>query len=60
MSRWSMMLMCVPMLVVAGIVVLNGGGVGTIVLAVACALMMMFMMRGMSGGDGHDGDGGSR
>jgi len=52
---WMMMLCCVPMLVIVFALVASGtGGVGTIVLALGCTLMMAMMMGGM-GGHGHGG-----
>lgn len=42
---------CVPMLVIAGILVVTGVvSVGFLVFAVACTAMMALMMRGMHGG----------
>lgn len=53
--HWMMMLMCAPMLVIAVALVATGtAGVGTIVVALGCAVMMAVMMRGM-GGHGHGG-----
>lgn len=50
-----MMLMCAPMLVIAVALVATGtAGVGTIVVALGCAVMMAVMMRGM-GGHGRGG-----
>ena len=55
--HWMMMLMCVPMLLIAITLVATGtAGLGTIVVALGCALMMAMMMRGMGGGQG-GGDG---
>lgn len=44
---------CIPMLVIAGILVATGvASPAFLVVAVGCTLMMALMMRGM----GHDGD----
>jgi len=52
---WMMIACCIPMLVIAGILVATGAASpGFLVIAVGCSLMMAMMMRGMShgGGDG--------
>ena len=52
---------CIPMLVIA--VAFVGTGVASpafIVVALVCTAMMGLMMRGMSNGGGHRGDGGQR
>jgi len=42
---------CIPMLVIAGILVVTGvASVGFLLFAVACTAMMALMMRGMHGG----------
>ncbi len=52
---WMMMICCVPMLVIAIALVASGtAGIGTIVVALGCTLMMALMMGGM-GGHGHGG-----
>lgn len=49
--HWMMMLMCLPMLVIAIALVATGtAGVGTIVVALGCTLMMAMMMRGGGAG----------
>ena len=56
--KWMMMACCVPMLVIAIALVASGtAGVGTIVVALGCTLMMALMMRGMGG---HGGGGGGK
>ena len=55
---WMMMICCVPMLVIAIALVASGtAGVGTVVVALGCTLMMALMMRGMGG---HGGGGGGK
>ena len=50
-NGWMMIACCVPMLVIAVALVATGVvGVGFIVFAVMCTLMMALMMRGMHGG----------
>ena len=52
--HWMMMIMCAPMLVIAVALVATGAaGVGTIVVALGCTVMMAMMMRG--GGHGRGG-----
>ena len=55
---WMMMACCVPMLVIAIVLVATGVvGPGFIVVALACTAMMALMMRGMhdnDSGGGHD------
>lgn len=48
-SRWMMVACCVPMLVIAALLVAAGAGVGLLIIAVACTAMMLAMMFGMSG-----------
>lgn len=49
---WMMIACCIPMLVIAVVLVATGVlSVGFLVLAVACTAMMAMMMRGMN----HDG-----
>lgn len=50
--RWMMIACCVPMLAIAAIIAINGAGLGFLVVAVMCTVMMAVMMGGMSGGDG--------
>ena len=55
-GHWAMIACCIPMLVIAVVLVATGvAGVGFIFAAVMCTLMMAMMMRGMSagGGGGH-------
>jgi len=50
---WMMIACCIPMLVIAGILVATGAASpGFLVVAVGCTLMMALMMRGT----GHRGD----
>jgi len=50
---WMMIACCIPMLVLAGILVATGAASpGFLIAAVGCTLMMALMMRGM----GHRGD----
>ena len=50
---WMMVACCVPMLVIAIVLVATGvAGVGFIFAALMCAAMMALMMRGMSHGGG--------
>ena len=49
-----MMLMCVPMLLIAGLLVATGAaGTGAVVAAVLCMAMMAAMMFMMPGGHSH-------
>ena len=49
-----MMLMCVPMLLIAGLLVVTGAaGTGAVIVAVLCMAMMAAMMFMMPGGHGH-------
>jgi hypothetical protein len=50
---WMMIACCIPMLVIAGILVATGvASPAFLVVAVGCTLMMAMMMRGMGrGGD---------
>lgn len=49
-----MMLMCVPMLLIAGLLVVSGAaGTGAFVAAVLCMAMMAAMMFVMPGGHSH-------
>ena len=50
--HWMMIACCIPMLVIAVVLVATGVvGYGFILVAVACTGMMAMMMRGMSHGD---------
>ena len=50
--HWMMIACCIPMLVIAVILVATGvASAGVIVIALMCFGMMWLMMRGMSGGD---------
>jgi hypothetical protein len=52
---WMMMACCVPMLVIAIVLVATGVvGFGFLFSAVACTVMMALMMRGMSHGQHSD------
>ena len=47
---WMMVACCIPMLVIAVVLVAAGVvGAGFILVALACTAMMALMMRGMSG-----------
>ena len=53
-GHWLMMACCVPMLVIAIVLVATGVlGAGFILVAIMCTAMMAMMMRGMSGSGGH-------
>ena len=48
---WMMILCCIPMLVIAGVLVATGAvSASFLFAALACFAMMVMMMRGMSGG----------
>jgi hypothetical protein len=50
---WMMIACCVPMLVIAVVLVATGvAGAGLLFAAIMCTAMMWMMMRGMSGGSG--------
>ena len=50
--HWMMVACCIPMLVIAIVLVATGvAGVGFIFVALMCTAMMAMMMRGMSHGD---------
>ena len=52
---WMMIACCIPMLVIAGVLVATGAASpGFLVVAVGCTLMMALMMRGMSHAGGDD------
>ena len=55
-GRWMMVACCVPMLLIAGIAVLAGAGLGFLVIAVMCTVMMVAMMGAMSHGPGGNGE----
>ncbi len=49
---WLMIVCCIPMLVIAGALVVTGAVSPTfLIVALACVAMMALMMRGMSGTD---------
>ena len=49
---------CIPMLAIAITLVVAGvASPGLLVGAIGCTVMMALMMRGMHGGDAHQGDG---
>ena len=51
--RWTMIACCIPMLIIAVVLVASGvASAGLLFGAVACTAMMAMMMRGMSHGDG--------
>jgi Flp pilus assembly protein TadB len=51
---WMMIVCCIPMLVIAVVLVATGvAGAGFIFVAIMCTAMMWLMMRGMSGSGGH-------
>jgi hypothetical protein len=55
---WMMIACCIPMLLIAVVLVTTGAaGVGFLGAAIACTVMMTLMMRGMDT-DGHDHRGG--
>ena len=48
--RWMMIACCIPMVVIAVVLVATGvAGAGFIFAAIMCTAMMWMMMRGMSG-----------
>jgi hypothetical protein len=50
---WMMIACCIPMLVIAGVLVATGAASpGFLIAAVGCTLMMALMMRGMGHGGG--------
>ena len=51
---WMMVACCIPMLVVAIVLVATGvASAGLLFVAIMCTAMMWMMMRGMSGSGGH-------
>ena len=51
--KWMMMACCVPMLVIAIVLVASGtAGAGIIIVAIGCTLVMGMMMGGHGGGEG--------
>lgn len=51
--RWMMVVCCIPVLVIAIVLVLTGiASPGFIVVALGCTFMMALMMRGMDHGGG--------
>lgn len=55
----SHVLMCLPMIIVAAVLLLSGSGVAVLVPLAGCMLMMAVMMAAM-GQSGSSGDGGQR
>ena len=53
----SHVLMCLPMIIVAAILLVTGSGAAILLPLAACMLMMWVMMAGMGGHGGH-GSGG--
>lgn len=52
-GHWMMIACCIPMLVIAIVLVATGvAGAGFIFVAIMCTAMMWMMMRGMSSGTG--------
>jgi hypothetical protein len=52
-GHWLMIACCIPMLVIAIVLVASGtAGSGFIFAAIMCTAMMWMMMRAMSGGPG--------
>ena len=49
--RWMMVACCIPMLAIAVAIAATGAGVGFLIIAVMCTLMMVAMMGGMSHSD---------
>lgn len=49
-GHWAMLLMCLPMLLVVGVLIIGGASVVLLIPAIGCVLMMAFMMRGMDHG----------
>lgn len=48
---WMMIVCCIPMLAIGFAILASGAGVGFLIFAVMCTLMMVMMMMGaMSGG----------
>jgi hypothetical protein len=53
---WMMIVCCIPMLVIAIVLVATGvTGIGFVFAAIMCTAMMAMLMRMMSGGGGHGG-----
>ena len=51
---WMMVLCCIPMLVIAVVLVATGvASVGFLFVAIMCTAMMAMMMRAMGSGGGH-------
>lgn len=50
---WMMIACCIPMLAIAGLIAVSGGGFGFFFVAVICTAMMAMMMGGMHGEDGN-------
>lgn len=46
-GHWLMVACCIPMLVIAIVLVASGASIGTLVIAAACTAMMALMMIGM-------------
>lgn len=49
-GHWLMIACCIPMLVIAIVLVASGASIGILVIAVACTAMMAAMMLGMTRG----------
>lgn len=57
--KWMMMLMCVPMVAVAGyLIVFRQASLSTLLPALMCVGMMLVMHLGLGGHGGHGGHGG--
>lgn len=53
--RWMMIACCIPMLLVAVVLVATGiAGAGALLVAIGCTVMMALMMRGMGHGASDD------
>jgi hypothetical protein len=52
---WMMIVCCIPMLVIAVVLVATGiASAGFLLAAVGCTVMMVMMMRAMNAGRGHE------
>ena len=53
--RWMMLACCIPMLLIAVVLILTGVASGSAILyALVCVAMMAVMMAGMGHGSGHN------